>query len=164
MCDLIKDIILRGDTSPLEIDNPRKVLVGLRSYGLTEQEAFNLIFKENDLLADYEKSQQAALSPELLELFGAQHVEDALDYAFYYMDKFKLDWSKYKEILLILLTVYKPEELISNPELIRFFISNIDIKKDPEALKKAKELSVKDIKIMCANPHDYDDIEEEEDE
>lgn len=139
-------------TKKLEIGDAPKALVALRSHGLSEKEAQEIIDVEGIIaIHDYDREQNNSLSPELFEIFGIQHVVDALSYAYLYMTDFNLEWNEYKEILNALLQVYKPEELISNPEYIRYFINNLKLDEE-EMLEKLKELENESIISMASYP------------
>ena len=114
---------------PEEIQDAPKALISLTSYGITHEEAKKIISVESIFSHDYD-IRQKSIAAELLELFGEQHLIDALHYAYYYMNSFKMDWSEYKAVLLKLLEVHEIEDLICSPHLIRAFISKIDLENE----------------------------------
>lgn len=115
-------------TKEAELVDISKALVSLRSYGLTEKEAQATIDVESLLVTDYDRQDQKSLAPELIEIFGYQHISDALSYTYLYLDDFKVLWTEYQKVLYTLLRVYRPEELITSPELIRYFMNKLTIK------------------------------------
>jgi len=120
-----------------EITDSTKALISLKSYGLTAEGAQSILDTESIIaFQDYDREQNVAYSPELIEIFGVQHITDALYYTYMFMDDFNLEWSEYKEILYILLKVYKPEQLISSPEYIRCFLSALNNKALPVLYQK----------------------------
>lgn len=164
----------------VSIGDAEKAVIALRSYGLSVKEAEETIHNES-IIAIYEHSiiPQKALAPELIEYFGIQHIEDALRYTYLYLDELDINWETYKMILLTLLKVYRPEELIVNPECIRFFINGVDnlvfekiVENTPDAKPLTTSLvyadildnlSCDDIKNLASDPFDYSEDCDEDD-
>lgn len=137
-----------------KLEDKPQALVALRTYGMTEKEAQCTLEVEGLLVEDYDRNNQKSLAPELIELFGAQHVNDALSYTYLFLEDFKLFWLEYKKALLLLLKVFRPEELILNPELIRYFLSKLTIK-EKCILDDFDSFSPDDIKDMTSEPKDF---------
>jgi len=156
----------------VSIGDAEKAVIALRSYGLSIKEAEETIHNES-IIAIYEHSiiPQKALAPELIEYFGIQHIEDALRYTYLYLDELDINWETYKMMLLTLLKVYRPEELIVNPECIRYFINSIDgmvferiienVNEDKQLINSLvyadilDNLSFDEIKTLASDPFDY---------
>ena len=173
---------------PVSIGDASKAALALRSYGLTQKEAEETISKES-VVAIYEHRiiPKNSISPDLIEIFGIQHIEDAIAYSYLYMDEFDIEWDILKLILNNMLCVFRPEELILNPELIRNFLNTISILEEEKAQEKAErgenivdslifaevldDLQSEDLKAICENT-DYfynkfienDDDDEDDDE
>ncbi len=153
----------------VSIGNAAKAAIALRSYGLSESEAQEVITSESVIaIYDHGIVPQKALSPELIEVFGPQHITDALSYSYYYMEEFELDWDLYKFILATLLEVFRPEELITNPDYINYFIRKLKDDTSGKFIDEIiNELSHDEIRGMAtANPFEKEisdeDLEDEE--
>ena len=123
----MKDLTKKSFSVEVSIGNATKALTELRTYGLTEKEATAVIIEETHVAVnDHGIIPDEAISPELVEMFGIQHINDALAYTYLYMDDFELPWDIMKEVLNSLLDIYRPEELILNPEIIRTFLESLE--------------------------------------
>lgn len=101
-----------GDTS--------NALIALRAYGLTPAASEELLSHELCVATmNHGIIPAISISPMLIELFGEQHVEEALSYAYYFMQEYGLDINEYQIILIDLLKDNKPEELILSPDKIK---------------------------------------------
>ena len=123
----MKDLTKKNVTVEVSIGNATKALTELRTYGLTEKEAESVIIEETHVAVnDHGIIPDEAISPGLIEMFGIQHINDALAYTYLYMDDFDVSWDIMKMSLNSLLEVYRPEELILNPEIIRTFLESLE--------------------------------------
>lgn len=110
----------------VSIGDANKAALALRSYGLTVQEAEEVISKESVVaIYDHGIIPKKAIAPDIIELFGMQHINDAISYLYYYMDEFDIDWEVMQMVLSTMLRVLRPEEIVLNPDCIRLFIESI---------------------------------------
>ncbi len=169
------------------IGDARKAFLALRTYGLSKEVAEKIIADETDIAVyDYGFIPQTSIAPDLIEAFGEQHINEIILYAYHFMDKFDIDWSLLKEIFKTLLDVFKAEELVINPEKIRFFIKSLQdkafclmiedvVKEDPEAIASAesscesrymflilRELKYSDLSTIRKMANDPDDISDDD--
>lgn len=106
------------------IPESHKAIRALRTHGFNEEEANIVIINETLVsIKDYDIHPDYSIAPLLVEAFGKQHLNDAIEYAYYYMDEFEINVETYLTCLNCLLEVYRPEELVTNPEKIRAFIT-----------------------------------------
>lgn len=113
----------------VSIGNVNQAITSLRTYGLTEKEAVDLIAKESDIaINDYNIIPKEAISPELMELLGMQYTSDSLPYVYLFMKDFKIDWELYKAALTTLLDVFHLEDVAAFPEKIRCFLTDLERK------------------------------------
>lgn len=98
-----------------------KATKDLRSLGLKEPEANNLIIKELVAAELYDTCSNVSLTVELFELFGEQHVEAAVEDAYYFLaeDEYELTPSVYLQIIKKLLESFRAEELILDISIIK---------------------------------------------
>lgn len=108
----------------LRLQDLPKTFTALRSYGVTEEESLEIISFEVSTLKEYEITRANSISPTLIDIFGIQHVKDALSYAYLFLDEFELSLDEFDHVLRTLLKEYKPEQLILNPEIIRYFLKS----------------------------------------
>lgn len=166
---------------PVSIGNVTKAITALRTYGLTQKVAEEVISNESiTAIYDHGMIPKEALSPYLIEIFGEQHINDAISFTYLFMDDFDIDWEHFKMILNTLLRVYRAEDIIVTPEKIRFFINAIENKTKFKLLSKAidsdviskealfsetlYELDEEDIKDMATDPLDKENPEELEED
>lgn len=110
----------------VSIDDASKAFLALRTYGLNEQVASEIILHETEtVINDYPVSVTHSIAPYLIKDFGEQHIKEAITYAYLFVYDFDLDIDTYLKIMEVLLTAFRPEELITNPENIRYFISSL---------------------------------------
>lgn len=143
-----------------KLEDKPQALVALRTYGMTEREAQYTLDAEGLLVEDYDRNNQKSLAPELIEIFGSQHVNDALSYTYLFLEDFELLWLEYKNALLTLLKVFRPEELILNPELIRYFLSKLTIKENC-ITDDLENFGPEEISEMTAEPKNFFELVEE---
>lgn len=180
-------------TNPLvigvTIGNVNQALIDLRSYGLTEQEAVELIGHESEVsIHDYGIIPKEAIAPKLIGTFGIQHSEDAITFAYSFMYRYRIDWDIYVEILNVLLKAnLTPEDIARNPEKIGYFSDEVNeialtIMKEecgknsvrdkliapPDYWEKAliiiKDYDISKILFMCEDPVDKYDCKDYDDE
>lgn len=101
-----------------------KAILALRTQGLSK-EACEKIIQEECLIASGLLTPQYPISPSLVEMFGADFASEALSYAYFFMDQYGLTADDYEIILKTLLTVLPSEEVVSSPEKVKMFITNI---------------------------------------
>ena len=135
----------------LRLQDLPKAFTALRSYGATEEEALDVISHEVSTLRDYETNQASSIAPDLIDIFGIQHVKDAISYAYLFMEDYELSCDQYKSVLNTLLKVYRPEQLILNPELIRYFLIKLDVS-DKEKFESIQDLEESIIRSMATRP------------
>ena len=110
----------------VSIGDARTAELALRTYGLDAKRAGEIIANESDIaIREHGIIPQNSMAPTLIEFFGEQHVDEALEYAYLYLDEFKLTFDEYLNVLQALLEVFRPEEIIISPELIRTFLGNV---------------------------------------
>lgn len=161
----------------VSIGDVSKALTALRTYGLSAQVAEDVIANESEVaIYDHGIIPKFAISPSLIEMFGEQHIDDAISYCYLFMDEYDLPWANLNLILSALLNVFRSEELILNPEKIRFFINSLDNKMTWRMREKASEdeanisrddllsevlsyLTTEDIISMATDPLDYECID-----
>lgn len=142
MCN---DLIVSNLSLSVSIGNAKKAVTALRTYGLTESEAIDLIAKETDIaINDYHIIPENAISPELIEMFGAQYVADCLPYVYHFMKALKIDWDLYKTAVSSLMDAFQMEEIAVSPEKIRLFLNNLNYMARDLQKKECGELSVRD--------------------
>ena len=185
---MCKDLVTSNLTFEVSIGNVNQAVIALRTYGLSEKDAIELMAKESDIaINDYGIIPKEAISPELIELFGSQYTSDSLPYVYLFMKEFKIDWELYKAALTTLLDVFHLEDVAAFPEKIRFFLSKLESKArmlqradcgelsieddepaNPEyvykILENLKTADISTIISMCNDPADEDYEEESEEE
>ena len=138
----------------LRLQDLPKAFTALRSYGATEEEALEVLSHEVSTLKDYETNQTNSIASDLIDIFGIQHVKDAISYAYLFMEDFELSFDEYKYVLTTLLKVYRPEQLILNPELIRYFLVRLDLS-DKDNFESIQDLEDSIIRNMTASKPIY---------
>lgn len=157
-----------GNKNTLKLEvalkEPQVALAKLQNLALTQQEAAAVLIQESILAEDFIKIEDDLPShaPEITEIFGSQHVMSALCDAYYYMENFEIEWETYYLILQTLLKVYKPEELIINPDYIHCFIAELKnvTKKERNLVAEDDIESIISIYENALNPLCYKDIRE----
>lgn len=120
-------------TNPLvigvTIGNVNQALTSLRSYGLTEQEAVDLIYHESEVaIHDYGILPKEAIAPKLIGTFGIQHTAEIINFAYSFMYDFPIDWEIYSGALCILLEAnLTPEDIAKYPEKVRYFLNELNV-------------------------------------
>ena len=113
-------------TVPVSIPDANKAIMALRSYGLMEEQAIDVVTKETMVsIEDYKLIPRFSIAPYLIDAFGIDHINEAVESAYYFMSEYEINWESYFACLSALLDVYRAEELIANPEKIRLFLTNI---------------------------------------
>jgi len=129
----------------VSIGDANKAEIALKTYGLTAQEAEEVIQKESIVaIHDHGIVPQNAISPELIDIFGKEYINEIVEYVYSYMSQFKLDWDVIKVVITTLLKIYRPEDLITNPDLIRKFTLKVLLmvdNEDPDAEEDAINFS-----------------------
>lgn len=125
---MCKDLIKVNMVLEVTIDNEKQAITSLRAYGLTENEAADLINKEHIAISDYDVISKKIISPELMELLGMQYTSDSLPYVYLFMKDFEIDWELYKAALTTLLDVFHLEDVAAFPEKIRCFLTDLERK------------------------------------
>ena len=144
----------------LRLQDLPNAFTALRSYGATEEESLEVLSHEVSTLRDYETNQANSIAPDLIDVFGIQHVKDAISYAYLFMEDFELSCDQYKYILTTLLKVYKPEQLILNPELIRYFLIRLNLS-DKDKFESINDLENSIIRNMAEEKPLYQICDEE---
>lgn len=124
-------------SEPYKVRDSQKALLALRASGLPAERAEELLDIESILADDFD-IRQNSITEELIELFGEEHVEDALSYAYHYMNRFELSWSDYKKELLYLLETHKASDLIVEPHIVRSHLLEKEISSEAR-MKKASQ-------------------------
>lgn len=108
------------------IPETHKAIRALRTHGFNEEEA-NLVISNEALVSikDYDIHPDYSIAPILVKAFGKQHLKDAIEYAYYYMDEYDINVETYLVCLNCLLEVYRAEELATNPEKIRALLTKL---------------------------------------
>lgn len=142
---MCKDLVTSNLTFEVSIGNANQSVIALRTYGLSEKDAIELIARESDIaINDYGIIPKEAISPELIELFGSQYTSDSLPYVYLFMKEFKIDWELYKAALTALLDVFHLEDVAAFPEKIRFFLNKLENRARMLQRADCGELSVED--------------------
>lgn len=150
---MCKDILSNNLVFGVSIGNVKQAITSLRTYGLAEKDAIELIAKESDIaINDYGIIPKKAISPELINLLGVQYTSDSLPYVYLFMKDFKIDWELYKAVLNTLLDVFHLEDIAAFPEKIRNFLT--DIERKAKMLQRADHGDYSALDNEPANP-DY---------
>ena len=157
----------------VSIGDANKAIKVLRTYGLSLETAERIISAETDVAVnDHGIIPTTAISPYLIEIFGEQHVEEAMEYAYLFMDDYDIEWCDYQAMLQMLLKAFEPEELMFAPQKIRLFVSHVyeeamlkKITGEYETLHTAilsvlESIESRDgIVKLCQDPYSHDSIE-----
>ena len=187
--DMCKEISISNLVIGVSIGNINQALTTLRTYGLSEKEATELLAHESETaISDYGTIPQIAITPDLIEPFGIQFTPEIITFAYNYMDTFKISWEILKDVFSILLDCYTPEEIGVYPEKVRYFLEELKSSASTfqidecgpyslgendnpyheyweRAILKVKDAEKSEIKNMCQEPQDkwiYDDQNEDE--
>lgn len=123
----LSNSIVKGILAGTNSDNNTRILnlseafTGLKEIGATEEEALNILNSEISLVSENEQS-MASISPKLFDLFGSQHVPDALNNAYEFMNEYNLSWDEYEHALTVLLSAYSPEDLAKDSGIITYYL------------------------------------------
>jgi len=110
----------------VSIGDASKALTALRTYGLPSTLAEEIIAKESHIaIYDHSIIPKKSIAPALIEMFGEQHIQDAITYAYLFMEEYGVSFEEYSLVIESLLSVFRPEELIISPSKIRFYIQNV---------------------------------------
>lgn len=122
-----KELSVRKDFSvKVSIDDAPKAFLALRTYGLDEKTATDIILHETETaINDYHMACTRAIAPTLIKDFGEQHIKEAITYSYQLVYDYELDMDIYLKIMEVLLVAFRPEELITNPENINYFIRRL---------------------------------------
>ena len=119
-----------------------KAMMALRSYGLSSAKAEEILRNEVSLaIQEYGVVPMLAVSPRLVEDFGLQHLEEATSMVYYFMETYNLQQDDLLEVLDTMQMVFRPEELVTNPELVRLFLKHLRERFEEQDMYEKKTIS-----------------------
>ena len=162
----VTNAIVAAATASAAASSAKAARLSLRAYGLPETVANRLLLEEVDLAKFYQADMASFCLPELVELFGEQHAEDSLSYAYHFTSSFNTSFDVYKQVLVRLLEIFIPEDIVSFPDRINLLMQQLAAKcKKKDSLDTRAEkmlaylesLSAEDIQIITLSLEDSDD-------
>ena len=140
---------------PVSIGDANRAELALRTHGLTALEAEEVIQQETTIAINmYRIIPTKSLAPELIQIFGAQHINDAIAFVYYYLNEEGVTWNSLKCVINTLIKVYRPEELIRYPDYLRYILAIVEDEEEDNIKSILNELSHDEIKKYC---HDRED-------
>lgn len=145
----------------VSIGDANKAALALRCCGLTPTQVEEVIKTETCVaIQDYGIVPKNSIAPDIIDKFGIEHIPDAISILYYYMDEFEFDWETMKYVLNTLLSVYRAEDLIRNPDYIMFFTNKVkliieetygadEVNNPVYIVSTIEELSDDDIRTYC---------------
>ena len=140
--DISVEISIGGNTSSILVPGTANEIKGLLVYGLSIERAQQIVSQEIFLsFPYYDIGNTELVSLTLLEIFGEQFIEEALELSYYFMDNYALFPEEYLSILYELIKTKKAEQLMVDSSIIKSAIEKYkyDIEEAEQNLEEDNE-------------------------